>query len=185
MAVTTAALLGGNILAGLGQGLIGSYQENRRQQEWNQMFGLKEQQFQWQKEHQGKQLGLQERGQNLNAATSIGVAGMQAGGSLIGNILSYKHSQDQLDYQKQLNQQKRDDLTADGLPMSYLHLSGNMRSLPSAPSVRGQSLGRSTESILRPMNQGGQPLSQTFGTFNNVREGQWQTRSETDIYNVE
>lgn len=184
MAVT-AAILGGNLLSGLGQGLVSSFQENRRQQEWNQMFGLKEQQFEWQKEHQSKQLGLQERGQNLNAATGIGIAGLQAGGGLIGNLLSYKHNQDQLDYQKQLNQQRRDDLTADGLPMSYLHLSGgNMRSLPSAPQVRGQSLGRSTESILRPMNQGGQPLSQTFGG-RSVPQGEWRTSSETTLYSTD
>lgn len=158
---TIAAILAGNLISGIGQGVVGAFQEQTRQNEWNKNYKFKEDQFKWQKEYQQQQLGLQSRGQDMNLMSQFGTSGIQAGGNLIGSLLQYKTAQDQLGWQQELNSQKRQDLTNDGLPMSYLHVGGT-RGIPNIPMVMNQGFGRSTTNTMQFANQGNQPMSQTF-----------------------
>lgn len=160
---TIAALIGGNILSGLGQGIIGGMQERRRQQEWDQTFGLKQDQFNYQKQYDNRSLGLTERGQTLNLMGGLAGNAMSAGSGLFGSLLNYQTQSNRLDWDKQLKQQQRTDLEKDGIPLSYLHLGGAGAKLPSLPGTEVQGLGRSTENTFRPMHHGGQPINQTFG----------------------
>lgn len=132
------------------------------------MFNLREEQFNWQKTFQQNQLNQQNelttRGQNLNFMGGIMGNTMNVGSSLIGNLLSYNHAQDVLNFQKEQNQQRRDDLTNEGLPLSYLHIgSGLGRSIGgNIPMMRTQGFGRSTSNPWGFANSG-QNLRETHG----------------------
>lgn len=160
---TLAALIGGNLLAGIGGGIVEGFREQRRQKEWEQGFGLRERQQTFHENSTNRQLDLLGRGQNLNFYGGLASTGMNVGSSLIGNLLSYNHSSNLLDYQKQLNSQRREDLTNDGIPLSYLHLGGAGARLPNLPMQGVQTLGRNVVNTMNFANSSGQPLSNTFG----------------------
>lgn len=156
-----AALIGAQVIGGIGNNIASGLQEQRRQQEWNKMFGLKEQESIFSRDFANRQLHQQNdltmRQQNLSFGGNMLSTGMQVGGSLIGNILSYNHSQDQLNFQKELNQQRRTDLQNEGLPLSYLHLGaggGLGRSIPHIPMERTQTFGRNVSAPWGYTNSG-------------------------------
>lgn len=158
---TIAAILGGSIISGIGSGIVDSYRENQRQREWNKNYEFDQAKFDWLKDYQQQNLAITSRGQNLNFMQGLGQAGIGAASGLASSFLNYQSQSNQLDYQKQLNSQRRADLEKDGLPMSYLHLNGG---LASAPRVFTQGFGRSVNPTNSFMNQGGQPYNQTFGS---------------------
>lgn len=137
-----AAIIGANVIGGIGSGVASGLIEGRRQHEFDQNFNFRNRQFDFQADFANRQLkqqnDIQTRGQSLSFLGGLTTSGFQAGSSLIGNILNYSHGQDQLNFAKEQNQQRRDDLTAEGIPLSYLHV--------------GSSLQRSIGSLL-PMNR--------------------------------
>lgn len=166
MAATVAAILGGSIISGIGNGITGSFQERTRQNEWNKMFDFKQDQFDFQKDFSNRQLlqgyDLTSRGQNLNFGGNLLNTGMSVGSSLIGNLLSYNHAQDTLNFQKEMNTQRRSDLQNEGLPLSYLHLGGLQRSVPNIPMMRTQTFGRTVSNPWGYANSGSN-LREAFG----------------------
>lgn len=163
-----AALIGAQVIGGIGNNIASGLQEQRRRQEWQNLFDFKQNEFNFQKDFQNRQLkqnyDLTSRGQDLNFGSNLLTTGMGVGSSLIGNLLSYKNAQDQLDFQKELNQQRRTDLTNEGLPLSYLHLSGSgafQRSIPNIPMQRTQTFGRNISNPWGFANSG-QNARQTF-----------------------
>lgn len=162
---TIAALIGGQIVSGIGNSIADGYREITRRNEWNRMMDFNQDRFDFQKDFSNRQLQQQYdlgmRGQNLSA----GLGMMQVGGSLIGNLLSYTHAQSALNFQKDLNQQRRDDLTREGLPLSYLHLGqGLSRSIGgNIPMQTTQTFGRSQSNPWGFANTGSQNLRDTYG----------------------
>lgn len=165
MAGTIAALIGGQILGGIGNSIAEGYREHQRRNEWNQVMDFNQQRFDFNKDFSNRQLQQQgdllNRGQNIQA----GLGAMQVGGSLIGNLLSYNHAQSALNFQKDLNQQWRNDLTQEGLPLSYMHLGqGLSRSIGgNIPMRNAQTFGRSTSNPWGFSNTGSQNLRETYG----------------------
>lgn len=147
MAATVAAILGGQIISGIGSGITGAFQERTRQNEWQKLFDFNQDKSNKQFDLQNKQLDLQSllttRGQNLNFGSNMLTSGMNVGSSIIGNLLSYNHAQDTLNFQREIHEQRRTDLQNEGLPLSYLHLGGGLqRSIPNIPMMRTQTFGR-------------------------------------------
>lgn len=173
MAATLAALIGSGVLSGIGQGISSGITERNRQNEFNKMFDFKKEESVWNRGFQQKMLDqsgmLGMRGQNLSFGANMLSAGMSTGSSLIGNLLSYNHAQDTLNFQKQLNSQRREDLTNEGLPLSYLHLGGLGRSVPNIPMMSQQTFGRSSSNPWGYANSG-QNLRTTFGPPPSYRE---------------
>lgn len=161
-----AALIGAQIIGGIGNSISSGLQEQTRRREWESMFGLKQDQFNFQKDSFNQQLNqnrdLTMRQQNMQFGGSLLNTGMSVGSSIIGNLLSYNHAQDTLNYQKQLNNQRREDLTNEGLPLSYLHLGGLQRSIPNIPMMRTQTFGRDVSNPWGYANSGPN-LRTTFG----------------------
>lgn len=162
-----AALIGAQVVGGIGQGIASGLQEQNRRREFDRTFGLHQDQFNFQKDYLSRQLdqnyGLQYRGQNLNFTGNILGHGLSAGGSLIGSFLNYQTSQNNLNYARELNTQRRSDLTNEGVPLSYLHLGGGMsRSLPQLPMQRTQTFGRNVSSPWGFANSGPN-LRETYG----------------------
>jgi len=161
-----AALIGAQVVGGIGQGIASGLQEQTRRNEWNKTFGLHQDQFNFQKDYltrgQQQNYDLTHRGQSLNFSGNILGHGLSAGGSLIGSILNYKTSQDQLGYSRELNNQRRSDLQNEGLPLSYLHLGGAQRSLPQLPMQRTQTFGRNVSAPWGYANSGSN-LRDTYG----------------------
>jgi hypothetical protein len=164
---TIAALIGANVISGIGGSIADGFREQQRRNEWNQIYDFNKNKFDFQSDFANRQLkqtgDLTSRGQSLNFGSNMLTAGMQTGGSFIGNLLSYKHSQDQLNFQKELNSQRRSDFTNEGLPLSYLHMGGSgfSRSVP-LPMARTQTMGRSTSNPWGFANSGSN-LRDTYG----------------------
>lgn len=163
-----AALIGAQVVGGIGQGIAGGLLEQRRRHEFDQNFDFKNRQFDWQKDFQNQQLkqqfDLTNRGQNLNFLGGLTSSGFSAGSSLLGSILNYTHAQDQLNYQKELNTQRRADLTNEGLPLSFLHIGGGI-SRSMLNTSNDATLGRSTNSSFR-FADSGPNLNRTFNNPN-------------------
>lgn len=167
-----AALIGAQVVGSIGQGIAGGLLEQRRQNEFDKNFDLRKNMFDFQSNFMNRQLeqqfGLQSRGQNLNFLGGLTTSGMQVGSSLIGNLLNYNHAQDQLNFQKDLNSQRRTDLTNEGIPLSYLHLSNGGANLLSRsmggniPMNVSAGLGRSEGNPWGFANSGPN-LGETFG----------------------
>lgn len=169
---TVAAIIGAQILGGIGSGITEGLREQQRRNEWNQMYDFNKEKFDFTKNFQNRQLdqqfNLTQRGQNLNFGSSM----MGVGSSIIGNLLSYKHAQDTLSFQREVHQsgldqynQRRQDIQNEGLPLSYLHLQGSggfNRSIPNLPMMRTQQLGRSVSNPWGYANSGSN-LRQTYG----------------------
>lgn len=165
---TIAALIGANIISGIGSSIAGGLGEQRRRSEWQDMHDFNLDRFNFQKDFQNRQLNQQNellsRGQNLNFAGNMMQTGMQTGTSLIGNLLSYNHAQDSLNFQKELNSQRRSDLENEGLPLSYLHIGGAaQRSVGAIPPMRQtQIFGRNLSNPWGFANSGTN-LRETYG----------------------
>lgn len=164
---TIAALIGSQIIGGIGTSISEGLREQQRRQEWNKLFDFNQSKFDFQKDFSNRQLqqnyDLTMRQQNLSAGSSLLNTGMNVGSSIIGNLLSYNHAQDVLDFQKSLNIQRRTDLQNEGLPLSYLHLQGGFqRSVPNIPMMRTQTFGRDVSNPWGFANSGSN-LRQTYG----------------------
>lgn len=160
MAATALGMVGASILSGLGSGISGALQERTRQNEWNKMFDFQVGKQNFQQDFMNRQLeqqmNLGMRGQNLNFGGSLLNTGMNVGGSIIGNLLSYNHAQDVLNFQRDIHEQRRADIQNEGLPLSYLHLNGAgfQRSVPNIPMMRSQTFGRSVSNPWGYANSG-------------------------------
>lgn len=179
--MATAALIGANILSGLGQGIGSAFHERTRQNEFNKMFDFNQDKFNFQKDFNNRQLeqnsflGL--RGQNFGLAGSLINGGMSVGSSLIGNLLSYNHAQDQLNFSKEMYQNQRNDIQKEGLPLSYLHLGGGLQQSMGGniPMMRTQTYGRSVSNPWGYANSGTN-LKQAFGPPPSYQESQSNIR---------
>lgn len=166
---TIAAIIGSQIIGGIGNGISEGIREQQRRQEWNKMFDFNSNKFNTQMDFQNRQLdmssSLTQRGQNLNFGGGLLNTGMNVGSSIIGNLLSYNHAQDVLKFQKETHNQRREDLQNEGLPLSYLHLQGSgafNRSIPNIPMMRSQQLGRDVSNPWGFANSGSN-LRDTYG----------------------
>lgn len=169
---TVAAIIGANILGGIGSGITEGLKNQQRRQEWNQMYDFNRDKFNFQKDFQNRsleqQFNLNQRGQNFNLAGGLINTGMNVGSSIIGNLLSYNHAQDTLNFQRNIHNQRRQDIQNEGLPLSYLHLQGSgafNRSIPNLPMMRTQQLGRSVSNPWGFANSGSN-LRETYGPRN-------------------
>lgn len=162
-----AGLIGAQVVGGIGNNIAEGLREQQRRNEWNKMFDLQNNKFMFEKDFSNRQLNqnneLTRRGQDLNFGSHLMGSAMNVGSSLFGNLLSYKNAQDQLNFSKELNQQRRSDLQNEGVPLSYLHVGGSLqRSMGGGiPMQRTQTFGRDTSNPWGFANSGPN-LRQTY-----------------------
>lgn len=161
-----AGLIGAQVIGGIGNNIAEGLKEQRRRSEWESLMNFQKDKFSFEKDFSNRQLeqqgGLTIRGQNFGMVGSA----MNVGSSIVGNLLSYKNAQDQLQFQRDLNSERRSDLQREGLPLSYLHLGGGggfQRSIPNIPMQRTQSFGRSVSNPWGYANSGSN-LRETYGS---------------------